>query len=269
MMHLDEVAIPRLAPSLDPYFRPGVLWNRAFAAAVAETGRATPCAIALERDDGQIARYETSLFPSGEKAEWDQANCYYVERLVKCLLWVKGGWKITLGGNAVAGEAVGRAYAPGGSREFDREFMSRVYERDFTVEIVEYDQVPPACEKTETIGGHLDGCRIGFDAGGSDRKVAAVQDGKVLFSDETVWHPKVTSDPNYHFAGIMDSMKRAAQHLPRVDAIGVSSAGIYINNRTMVASLFLKIPQDQFETKIKDIYLRAAKGRPPLRIPIS
>lgn len=268
MMHLDEVATPRLAPPLDPNFRPGVLWNRAFAAAVVETGRATPCAIALERDDGQIARYETELFPSGEKADWDQANCYSVERLVKCLLWVKGGWKITLGGSVVVGEAVRRAYAPGGSREFDRGFMSTVYERDFTVEIVEYDQVPTAFEKTETIGGHLDGCRIGFDAGGSDRKVAAVQNGQVLFSDETVWHPKVTSDPDYHFAGIMDSINRAAQYLPRVDAIGVSSAGIYINNRTMVASLFLKVPQDQFETKIKDIYLRAAKecGNVPIEV---
>ncbi|MGI6158380.1 MAG: ROK family protein, partial [Limnochordia bacterium] len=113
-----------------------------------------------------------------------------------------------------------------------------------------------------------DGCRIGFDAGGSDRKVAAVMDGEVLFSDETVWHPKVTEDPDYHFAGILDSVQRAAAHLPRVDAIGVSSAGIYINNRTMVASLFLKVPQELFDAKVKDIYLRVAKelGDVPIEV---
>ena len=47
--------------------------------------------------------------------------------------------------------------------------------------------------------------------------------------------------------------------MPRVDAIGISSAGIYVDNRTMVASLFLKVPQNEFEKKVKDIYIRACK----------
>ena len=221
-----------------------------------------------ERDSGQIARHELDLFPACEKDEWDQANAFYVERLVKCLLWIKGGWKITFGGNDQVGQMLQRAYGPGGSREFDRKFMGRVYEQDFAVEIVDYADVPEAFETTEAIGGHLDGCRIGFDAGGSDRKVAAVMDGKVLFSAETVWHPKVTADPDYHFAGIMDSILRAAEYVPRIDAIGVSSAGIYINNRAMVASLFLKVPEDQFEAKVKDIYPRVAEalGGVPLEV---
>ena len=104
----------------------------------------------------------------------------------------------------------------------------------------------------------MDGCRIGFDAGGSDRKVSAVVDGEPIFSEETVWLPKVNPDPDYHFEGILHSMKMAAEKMPRVDAIGVSSAGIYIDNRTMVASLFLKVPKDAFDAKVKDIYLRAA-----------
>jgi predicted NBD/HSP70 family sugar kinase len=268
MMDLNQVALPRLVPALDAAFRPAVLWNRAFSAAVSKSGRARRCAIALERDSGQIARHELDLFPACEKDEWDQANAFYVERLVKCLLWIKGGWKITFGGNDQVGQMLQRAYGPGGSREFDRKFMGRVYEQDFAVEIVDYADVPEAFETTEAIGGHLDGCRIGFDAGGSDRKVAAVMDGKVLFSAETVWHPKVTADPDYHFAGIMDSILRAAEYVPRIDAIGVSSAGIYINNRAMVASLFLKVPEDQFEAKVKDIYPRVAEalGGVPLEV---
>lgn len=268
MIHLNNAATPKLAPILDPGFRPASLWNRAFARAVANSDQATPFAIALERDGKQIAVYETALFPSGQNHEWDEANYFYVERLVKCLLWAKGGWRVVVGGSSLVGERLKKAYAAGGSREFDAKFMAGVYEQDFVVEIVDYDQVPKAYENTEAVGGHLDGCRIGFDAGGSDRKVAAVMDGKVLYSEETVWHPKVNEDPDYHFEGILDSVKRAAAHLPRVDAIGVSSAGIYINNRTMVASLFIKVPQDLFNAKVKDIYPRVAEalGNVPLEV---
>ncbi len=56
-----------------------------------------------------------------------------------------------------------------------------------------------------------------------------------------VWHPKINSDLNYHYDGIVSSMKEAAQHLPRVDAIGVSFVGIYIDNKTKAASLFFKV----------------------------
>jgi predicted NBD/HSP70 family sugar kinase len=107
------------------------------------------------------------------------------------------------------------------------------------------------------MGGHLEGCRIGFDAGGSDRKVSAVIDGETVFSEEVVWLPKVNPDPDYHYNGIVSALKSAAAHMPRVDAVGVSSAGIYINDRTMSASLFLKVPKDLYEAKVKDIYIRA------------
>jgi len=259
MERMFREAAPKLGPELDPAFRPASLWNRAFARAVQESGQAVPFALALERDGGQVSVFRTHLFPSGQKPEWDAANWLYVERLVKCLLWVRGGWKLIVGGAPRLGAQLQEAYAPGGLRAFDEEFMARVYERPFQVELVAYDQVPEPYERAEQVGGHFAGCRIGFDAGGSDRKVAALVDGEVVFADETVWHPKLAEDPEYHFAGIMDSLKRAAARLPRVDALGVSSAGIYINNRTMVASLFLKVPQDLFEAKVKDIYLRAAK----------
>jgi predicted NBD/HSP70 family sugar kinase len=118
------------------------------------------------------------------------------------------------------------------------------------------------------IGGHTDGCRIGFDAGGSDRKVSAVIDGKVVYSEEVVWFPKTNSDPDYHFNGIVEAFKTAASKMPRVDAIGISSAGIYVDNRTMLASLFLKVSPEDFDKKVKDIYIRAGKeiGDVPLLV---
>jgi predicted NBD/HSP70 family sugar kinase len=67
---------------------------------------------------------------------------------------------------------------------------------------------------------------------------------------------------------ILTAFRTAASKMPRVDAIGVSSAGIYVDNRTMLASLFLKVSPEDFENKVKNIYIRAAKeiGEVPLLV---
>ncbi|HEX3046341.1 MAG TPA: ROK family protein [Bacillota bacterium] len=247
---------PRLKnpPVLDEGFRPLVLENRAFLKAVGESGLAAPVKVAVEREKGQIAVYETQVFANG----MEEYNCQYIERLIKTILWLKGGVRIIFSGPDSIYHFLRNAYAPGGVRAFDAEFMSRVYEREFTVELVDESRIPLAFERAEPVGGSLEGCRIGFDAGGSDRKVAALLNGEVVFSEEVIWHPKTQSDPDYHYHEIKAAILKAASYLPRVDAIGVSSAGIYVNNRTMVASLFLKVPPPLFDQKIKDIYLNIA-----------
>jgi predicted NBD/HSP70 family sugar kinase len=133
---------------------------------------------------------------------------------------------------------------------------------------VRAEQLPEAREPQRDLGGHLDGCRIGFDAGGSDRKVAAVIEGRPVFTNEVVWQPKEHADPAYHFAGIDDSIRSAAQHLPRIDAIGVSSAGIFLENRTRVASLFRRVPEPAFQARVAPIYLDIATkwGGVPLEV---
>ncbi len=251
---MEKYAIPvslRNTPDLDDRFVPLFAFNRAFLKTAKE-----PFALAVERAGGQISVYETRVHSTSDMAHADR---YYVDRLLKSLLWTRGGYRVYVCGDDDLFAFVRNAYSEGGLRDFDRAFMADVYEHPFEVVGLTYAQRPAPSESAEPIGRHLEGCRIGFDAGGSDRKVSAVVDGEVLFSEEVVWHPTVTADPEYHFEGIVSAFKEAARHMPRVDAIGVSSAGIYINNRTMVASLFLKVPKDQFEEKIKDIYLRAAK----------
>ena len=74
-----------------------------------------------------------------------------------------------------------------------------------------------------------------------------------------MWFPKTNSDPDYHYQGILEAMKTAASHMPRVDAIGVSSAGVYIDNRIMVASLFLKVSDEDFDKKVKNMYIDVAR----------
>lgn len=240
--------------SIDSGFRPAALANRNFLTALEMSGNGTGLAISLERNGGLIAAYKTKVY--SEDAGRENDNFIYVERLIKSLLWIKGGWKLTIGGSKSIGEYISRAYAKGGIREFDANFMEKIYEKPFTVVITEFENVPEEYEATKPVGRHLDGCRIGFDAGGSDRKVSAVIDGEAVYSEEVIWHPKTQSDPEYHYNGILSSMKTAASHMPRVDAIGVSSAGVYVANRIMAASLFLKVPQELFNEKVKDMFFR-------------
>ena len=234
-------------PELDPEFFPVLRFNQAFLRTAQK-----PVSVAVERDRGQVAVCNTRIHGT---PEWFEADCYYMDRLVKSLLWMKGGWKVYVAGDEAIGKYLQQTYSLTGARAFDADFMAGVYERPF--EVVLCDQVPAEHDVSQAIGRHMDGCRIGFDAGGSDRKVSAVVDGETVFSEEVVWFPKVTADPQYHYDGIVSALKAAAEHMPRVDAVGVSSAGVYINDRTMVASLFLKVPKDEFDAKVKDIFIRA------------
>jgi hypothetical protein len=82
----------------------------------------------------------------------------------------------------------------------------------------------------------------------------------VVYSEEIVWDPYFQPDPQYHFDGIMDTLKKAAAHLPRVDAIGGSAAGVYVNNRVKVASLFRGVPPDVFNAQSERLVPGGQKG---------
>jgi len=192
--------------------------------------------------------------------ENDARNAALVERLVKSMLWMYGGFRLYIAGSPAMYELIRAAYAPGGAREFDRALMSRIYERPFEVRFVEdAANLPSPRRSASTAGRHLEGCRIGFDAGGSDRKVSAVIDGEAVFSEEVVWHPKLNADPEYHYQGVLSAMRKAAARMPRVDAIGISSAGVYVDNKVMAASLFLKVSEEDFARRVKTLYIDVAR----------
>ena len=235
-------------PVLDPEFTPILRFNQAFLKTASK-----PVSIAVERADGQMATTHTYIHGTPEMAEADR---YYIDRLVKTELWMKGGFRIYVNDKDVC-DYLKSVYCEGGAREFDWDYFANVFEHPF--EIILTDKVPESMDISKPMGGHLEGCRIGFDAGGSDRKVSAVIDGETVFSEEVVWFPKITADPDYHYDGIVSALKSAAAHMPRVDAVGVSSAGVFINNRTMAASLFLSVPKELYDAKVKDIYIRAIR----------
>ena len=230
---------PKWVPELDPAFQPAVLWNRAYRASVQD---GVPLVLALEGEQGRISRFETVVRP-GE----DQETLRYAERLVKFLLWARGGWRLVVGGPAGIASYLQESYAACGVRAFDAEMMEKSYGRPFIVQMVPASEAPAAREAGSAVGGHMEGCRIGFDLGASDYKVAAVMDGKVVYSDEFAWDPRTQRDPDYHYEHLNAGLKAAAAYLPRVDAIGGSSAGVIVNNRFMVASLLRNVLPEKME----------------------
>ena len=243
------------APHYDPDFSPLYRGLKDYQERVSKETETCPLSVCVERNDGYNYVWECETFKPGKE---DKLTKDIMGRMVKVILWVAGGYKIYVSGNKLVYEMLKADYTLKGARSFDVDFMQGVYEKDFEVVWCEKG-VPTLHEEVCPVSSDLSGCRIGFDAGGSDCKVSAVVNGEVIWSDETVWLPKVNADPEYHYQGILDSMKRAAEKMPRLDAIGVSSAGVYVNDRIMVASLFMSVPKDQFDAKVKDMYIRIGK----------
>lgn len=254
----------KFVPTLDKQFRPMYLEFAEYKKEVAEAAK-KPLKICVERNDGYKYVYSYDIFASADKAD---RNNRMAERIIKTILWVVGGYKIYICGDDGVFDYIKNAYTDNGLRAFDKGFMERVYESKFEVVKTDEKTFPEEKKCSLKVGGHLDGCRIGFDAGGSDRKVSAVVDGKVVYSEEVVWFPKINPDPTYHYNEILTAMKTAAGKMPRVDAIGVSSAGVYVNNKIMVASLFLKVNDEDFEKHVKTMYIDIAKemGDVPLEV---
>jgi predicted NBD/HSP70 family sugar kinase len=243
---------PSIPPPLDADFRPAVLANREFQHAVDTTTQSEPLIIGVERLDGSSSRYKTAVFSDGHP-DFDQ-NLFYTERLVKFLLWQRGGWKVYIGGPERIGEHVQSIYSASGERKFDHEFMGRIYDHNFTVVTCRADQVPVRQEKEQSLGRHLNGNRIGFDLGASDLKVSAVVDGDAIFSTEIEWQPVEQTDPEYHRQRIQAALDLAASKMDHVDAIGGSSAGVHVNNRPMIASLYRGIPDEKF-SRVRSMFL--------------
>ena len=91
MKHLN-VNIPiKNSPQLDSGFIPMGLFNREFLKDAKK-----PVSFAVERSCGQIAVENTFIHGTAEMAE---ADAYYADRLVKSMLWMKGGFRVYVSGD--------------------------------------------------------------------------------------------------------------------------------------------------------------------------
>lgn len=255
MIHGLDVRLVNVPP-LDAEFIPLWQFNRAFTDSVINNSEKVPVTIAVERSAGQVHVHKTFIHGTEKMRPADR---FFLNRLVKTILWMRGGYKVYVSGSIEAYEWLKEDFSPNGCQAFDSNYFENVYSAPF--EVVYTDTVPNENEGSAlSIGGHLDGCRIGFDAGASDRKVSAVIDGTCVYDEEVVWFPKLNADPKYHYDNIVEAFKTAASHMPRVDAVGISSAGIYIDNKTVSASLFLKVPKQAFDETVRTIYETAVRN---------
>ncbi|MFR1518607.1 MAG: ROK family protein [Clostridia bacterium] len=251
LLHGIEVDIKN-HPSADPGFLPLGLYMDAFLKTASK-----PVSIAVERENGNICVFDTFLH--GDAAH-SAADLIYLERIVKFLLWSRGGWRIFICGDEAGASYIKTLYTETGARAFDKRTMETIYEKQFEVVSLPLAEAPRAAEETTPVGGFLDGCRIGLDVGGSSRKVCALIDGKTVYNVTEPWRPLEHADPEYHIAALTESLCRAAAALPRVDAVGISTAGIYVNHRTRIASIFRSVPKEAFDAKITGIYPAVCKA---------
>ena len=244
---------PAVVPPLDDDFRPAVLTDHRFRKEAAERGDGVPFVLALEQAEGSITHHTTWLFPDSHPSSDD--NLPYSERLLKFLLWQRGAWRVHVAGPERVFSYLRTCFAADGERAFDASFMGdQVYLKPFTLVRCAVDEVPKPRQRHQSLGRHLEGCRIGFDLGASDLKISAVVDGQPVFSQEIEWHPREQADPGYHKRHILEALRLAASKLPRLDAIGGSSAGVYIRNQPRVASLFRAVPQGRF-AEVRRLFL--------------
>ncbi|MCZ7593135.1 MAG: ROK family protein [Kiritimatiellae bacterium] len=244
------------SPALDPKFLPLGRFFMDYERRCSQSPDAQPIEIALEGTPGVFSRWRGMLATGNNP---DAEALAYLQHAVKFLLWARGGATLYLTAPVYAQRHVAALFHEGGALAFDAGLMSRAFERPFKLHICAANELPDETDRGEKLGGHLDGCRLGFDLGASDYKIAAVRDGEAVFSAEFPWNPVVEKDPAYHYRRIQEGLRQAASHLPRVDAIGGSSAGIIVDNKIMVASLFRAVPPDVFEQRVKPLFLRLQK----------
>ncbi len=250
-----DLIVPKVQPVLDPDFRPAALAWRAFARRI--EGRSEPIRIAVEQGDGSTYVFKRAISRDTSSAA-TAVNLRFLEREVKFLLWAVGGCRLHIEApELLVGMLRDYVYRYSPNRLFDMEVMGDIiYGSPFEIRHACGSAFPAESHQTLSLGRNSGGCRVAIDKGASDIKAYAEQDGQKTFAAEFKWDPKPQSDPAYHYEHIRQALRAAAATLPRLDAIGVSSAGVYVANEARIASLFRGVPRNLFQTEIVPMYHR-------------
>ena len=212
-------------------------------------GAAQTVAVAWEREDGHVYRYDLAI-PARIHPAMLPGVRHLVERVAKFVLWSAGGWKLYLAGPDEIVKPVAKAYTKKGARAFDYEFFKDLYGRPIETAILPLRKMPVTCEREVVVKGNTNGNRIGFDLGASDFKISALKRGKVVFSKEFPWDPRNQPDPEYHYEKLSAGLEEAAVALGgKVDAIGGSSAGTFVGKKLGPASLIRAVLEKAPEKK--------------------
>jgi predicted NBD/HSP70 family sugar kinase len=250
---------PTFSPELDPSFSPAAVAHRTLEEKAKSGGKALPVELVLERPNGMTSRFETTLWAPGSAKSTD--NFYFLERSLKALLWSRGAARVYCTAPEKLCKQLSEYYRADPAGQWDADMMGRrIFEEPLRVIHCSSTDLPPENDHSTSLGRHLAGCRIGFDLGGSDLKIASLVEGKTVFSEEIVWDPIPQKDPQWHYEHIMRALKIAGSKMPRVDAIGGSAAGVYVDNQVKVASLFRSIPEELFEKRVRGMFLEMQRA---------
>ena len=203
-------ASPKFHPVLDPEFVPACLWNRAYRVIVRDCGVGQDLALALRRSDGSVSVHKTKVLPhEGGNVALNRALCREAPEV-----------PVVAEGRVSHHRRRRRRGLPLISAPFmhlteHARSITRSWGNASTVSRCgsiarSLKTPPPNGKRRRRWAATWTGIRIGFDLGASDRKCAAVVNGEVVFSEEAPWNPSDQADPQYHFDGINDSLKRAA-----------------------------------------------------------
>lgn len=252
----------KFVPPFDPGFKPAILvLNEMREKATLNPGGTI--AIAWERDNGAVYRYDLP-YPKG--AESCPCLLTLTERIVKFVLWSAGGWKLFISAPDVVVEKIKSDYSETGARAFDYDFFRDVYGKPFEIVVCKLEDMPKSHDLTISLGGNMNGNRIGFDLGGSDFKLTSMVNGESVWQKEIPWDPYNATDSSYQYDYVKAGLEEARSHLPegKVDAIGGSSAGVIVDNELKVAGLIkgIKDPEDKKRAQQMFKRLKAEYGVP-------
>ena len=119
---------------LDKNFYPMIKALNDFDAAVERSGKGVDVTFVVERTGGYNYVYTYKAFPDGMN---DVLNLRIADRLVKTLLWVVGGFKLSISGSESIYKYLKETYSLTGKRAFDAEYMEKYYEKPLRVEWLE------------------------------------------------------------------------------------------------------------------------------------
>lgn len=253
----------KFVPPFDPGFKPAFLKLRKIREAAKADPEAGIVVIAIERDNGAINRYD---LPYPKKAIECPGFASFVERIVKFMLWSAGGYKVMIDAPAPIVEKIKADYTETGARAFDYGFFKTVYARPIEVVAMPAAEIPQGHDLSISLGGNMNGNRIGFDLGGSDFKLTAMVNGESVWQKEVPWDPYNATDAAYHYDHIKAGFEETIAHLPggKVDAIGGSSAGVIVDNELRHAGLIkgIKDPDQYRQAQLLFKRLKADYGVP-------
>ncbi len=224
-------------PVLDPNYLPIIAFEHRYRQRAQAAGQLLDCVLILEKSPQQLARQQILISLAPELREQTQL---YLNRFIKTMLWLYGGYRLYCNLPEHWVNDLQHSFSATGKQKFDAEFIVEgIFERPFKIVRCETEQMPAPSTESSTIGGNSGGLRLGFDVGGSDKKIAAIAENKVLFTESIIWDPYPQSDLNWHRREMKELFELGAGKLPGpVAAVGGSAPGIIMDSQVQVGSLF-------------------------------